>query len=76
MGNGRSSLNFLHHDQRKVSDLFAPVVLGFGAGTFDLCTFEQMEQQRYGPRASESQDLVHLELRFVLDKRRSERSRV
>ena len=65
---GGSFLTFFRHGRCKVFNLLAPVVLGFGTGAVDICPFEQMEQRGYGPRASQTQDLVHLELRCVLDK--------
>jgi len=74
--NGFFFLNFFRHVRRQVFDLLASVILGFRAGVVDLRPLEQMEQQGYGPCSSETQDLVHLELRCVLDKRRRERSRL
>ena len=65
---GCSFLNLFRHGRCKVLSLFASVLLGFRTGAVDLCPFEQMEQQGYGPRTSQTQDLVHLELRCVLDK--------
>lgn len=72
----RLFLDLFHHGQRKLFGLFASVLLGIGARAIDTRAFEQMEQQGYGPRSSEIQDLDHLELCHVLVKRRGERSRL
>jgi len=63
-----SFLSLFRHGRRKVFNLLASVVLGLRTGAVDLRPFEQMEQQGYGPCPAKTQDLVHLELRCVLDK--------